>query len=181
MVKFKPLITIGLGVLVLDQLTKWLVVHFFDIGAGWSLIPGYLDLIHVRNRGAAFGLFAGQSTTWTVPFFYLASALSLGLLLLYYLSLKEAEHSARAAISLMCGGALGNLADRVARGTVVDFISVHIQDKWADFLLLGHSVHFRLEWPAFNVADSAITLSVIWLLLVSVSRIPDTMRKVDLP
>ena len=176
MVRVKRLMFIAVVVAVLDQGTKWLVIRFLDIGFGWSLIPGYLDLVHVRNRGAAFGILANQSTSWTVPFFYMASAVSLVLLLLYYLSLKKHQVVARTAVALMCGGAIGNLVDRILRGEVVDFVSVHIREEWADFLLFGHHFNFKLEWPAFNVADSSITVAVITLLVASLPTVSGTPR-----
>ena len=91
------LFLIAVGVAVLDQFTKWLILRSVGLGSGFGLIPGYVEIVHVRNRGAAFGLFSDQPSTWTVPFFYLATALSLLLLLLYYYSLKENQRSQRAA------------------------------------------------------------------------------------
>lgn len=177
MARLKPLLLLALGVAGLDQLTKGFILRSLAVGSGFGLIPGYVDIVHVRNRGAAFGLFAGQSSTWTVPFFYIATAVSLVLLLLYYYSLKEVERSQRTALSFMCGGALGNLVDRIVHGNVVDFVSLHIRDRWADFWLAGRHITFKLEWPAFNVADSAITLSVIWLFLATLRRLPGPAPK----
>lgn len=154
-------------IVILDQLTKGVVVTFFPVGSSHTVIAGFFHWVHVRNRGAAFGIFSNLSENFTVPFFYGASLLALGLLLLYYRSLRGDQVKWRLPIALMMGGALGNLIDRMTRGTVVDFISLHIGERWVDFVLFGQRLYFKLEWPAFNLADSAITISIVWLLLGS--------------
>jgi signal peptidase II len=83
--------------------------------------------------------------------------------------LDKGEKLIPVVFSLILGGILGNMLDRIRFGEVTDFLSVHIGNKIADFTLLGRHFNFRLEWPAFNVADSAITIAMI-LLVWSVLR-----------
>jgi signal peptidase II len=129
-----------LGVLVLDQVTKALVVASVARGDRRDLFAGIVDLVHVRNSGIAFGLFDGGGALLTV-----VTVAALVLLLVYF-----ARHSRRPLLwlptGLLLGGALGNLADRAREGAVIDFIDLPL-------------------WPAFNVADVAITLGVVTLLL----------------
>ena len=140
-------------VLALDQVTKALVRSSIDPGARHKFLPA-IDLVNVRNRGIAFGLFTENAT--------LLTALTLGalaLLLVYF-----ARHTDRALAwlptGLLLGGALGNMFDRLYRGAVTDFIDVPL-------------------WPSFNVADMAITFGVLSLLYVIEQRPPRAPRHAD--
>ena len=128
-----------IAVLVLDQVTKALVVTGLDRGDRRDIFAG-VDLVHVRNKGIAFGLFDGGGTLLTV-----VTLAALALLLVYF-----ALHATRPYLwvptGLLLGGALGNLLDRAREGAVIDFV---------DFPL----------WPAFNVADVSITIGVVALVL----------------
>ena len=136
-----PLLIAALTVL-LDQLTKGAVAHLLVPGDSLPLLPPILSLTYVQNTGAAFGILKGL--TW------LSILLSLVVAAWIVLELLRSGQGAHAplrlwALSLVLGGAMGNLIDRVWRGHVVDFIDVHV-------------------WPVFNVADSAITIGVVLLL-----------------
>jgi signal peptidase II len=141
----RALIVIG-AVVALDQLTKALVRAGLQRGERRDLVLG-IDLVHVRNRGIAFGLFIEHGPLLTVLTFA-----ALGLLVAYF-----AVHPGRPllwlATGMMLGGAIGNLIDRVRFGAVTDFIDL----PW---------------WPAFNLADTAITLGVLTLLM-SIERRPE--------
>ena len=130
-------------VLVLDQATKWLASVRLDMGRPVTVIGDLLRLTLVHNTGAAFGLFPGSR----VPFIII-SLLAIGVVL--YLFLRESYRGLGNRILLGCilGGAVGNLVDRIRLGWVVDFIDVGIGSA---------------RWPVFNVADSAVTLGVIFL------------------
>ncbi len=129
-----------MGVLVLDRITKHLVVSGIAVGDVHKLIPG-VSLVHVRNSGVAFGLFAGGGA--------LVLALTLAALaaLVIYFLLHPRRRLLWLPTGLLVGGALGNLVDRLVNGSVTDFIK------------LPH-------WPAFNVSDIAITVGVVALALV---------------
>jgi signal peptidase II len=134
-------------VIVLDQLTKaWVVASLRPVGSV-VLIPGFFNLTYVQNQGVAFGMFAGHAAL--VGLFVVA----LALVALYYTrGVNWAGQEPNLVGGMLCGGALGNLVDRVRLGYVVDFLDVHLSA-------------YRLYWPVFNVADSLICIAVGWIVL----------------
>ncbi|MEK6664238.1 MAG: signal peptidase II [Pseudomonadota bacterium] len=143
---------ISLAVIVLDQLTKLWIVGVFQYGDSLSL-TSFFNLVYARNSGAAFSFLAGEGG-WQ-RFFFIAIALAASALIVHLLRKHAQERGFCFALSLILGGALGNLIDRVRFGYVIDFL---------DFYYAGY--HF----PAFNVADSAITLGAAWLIWDSLGK-----------
>ncbi|HSS45304.1 MAG TPA: signal peptidase II [Thermoanaerobaculia bacterium] len=141
---------VTLFVLVLDQWTKGLITRAFDVHQSRAVIQGLFDLTYVRNTGAAFGLFASVDSS--VKAVLLNSVAVLVFLVVSAYALRSSHRSVRLQVgfSLILGGAVGNLLDRVRFGYVVDFL---------DFGISGH------HWPAFNIADSAICAGVGLLFL----------------
>lgn len=142
--------TIGVAILVLDQLTKLLVRTQIALNDSIEIVPGFLNLVHVRNTGAAFGFLNGVDLGYKQ---FLMTAIALVALLaigLYAWRVGSHERLARAGLALILGGAVGNLIDRASVGYVVDFVDAY----W-------RSYHF---W-AFNVADAAITVGACLLIL----------------
>ena len=130
-------------VFALDRLTKWIIEARVSVLDTHTVIPGFFDIVHARNRGAAFSLFADSTSAWR-PFFLIG--LSLAALLLVAGILRNASRLDRPTafgLALILGGALGNVFDRVVTGAVTDFLDFYVGD---------------LHWPAFNVADSAIVV-----------------------
>lgn len=148
--RLAPYLAILSSVVVLDQITKALIVRSFELHEYRPVIDGFFSLSHVRNRGAAFGILSNAD----LPFQpVLLSALSLAALLAiayYFIRLPATARLPRLALALVLGGAVGNLIDRVRLGYVVDFVHVF----WREH-----------AWPDFNVADSAITVGVVLLIL----------------
>jgi len=139
--------------LPLDQLTKILVVLKLPLGSQAPLIPGVLNLVHVRNKGAAFGLMSGWSAEFTWLFFVMVIGVVLVVLGCLLWRLPDDHWPAALGYSLILTGALGNLIDRVRLGEVVDFIDVY----WG-----------RYHWPAFNVADSLVCVGaavMVWVII----------------
>ena len=139
--------------LPLDQVTKVLVQLKLPLGSLVSLIPGLLNLVHVRNKGAAFGLFSGWSAAYAWLFFVATTGLVLGVLGYLLWRLANDQWPAALGYSLILTGAVGNLFDRVRLGEVVDFIDVY---------------YGRYHWPAFNVADSLVcvgTAILVWVII----------------
>ncbi len=135
-------------VIVLDQASKLLVDHTMGLFESIPLIPLF-QLTYVRNTGAAFSLLA-QAGGWQ-RWFFIALSVTAGAAIAYWLKqLPKQRRWEAAAWALVLGGALGNLIDRIAYGYVIDFLDAYYQ-QW----------HF----PAFNVADSAITIGVAMLLI----------------
>jgi signal peptidase II len=142
----------SLGVVLFDQVTKLLVDSSLAIGDSVVLIPGFFSLVHVRNRGVAFGMLGGIPDPWRV---YGLAGLALIIVAVLTWMLRETpvvERLQRLSLSLVIGGAIGNLYDRVRYGEVIDFLDVYVAG-W--------------HWPAFNVADSGITVGCVLLLLSS--------------
>lgn len=148
-------LALGAGVVVLDQLTKTVVLGYLAPGMHVDLIPGLLTLTLVMNPGLAFGLLGGVPMGWR----WLVALLSLvALAVLARVALRVLPGGSRLdqlAVGLIFGGAVGNLLDRVRFGAVVDFVDVHF-----------HGYH----WPAFNAADSAITVGVVLLAIRLLAR-----------
>lgn len=145
----KLFLPLAAGVLVLDQVSKAVVSATLKMHEIRPLIHGLLNVTRVHNTGVAFGLLAGQSSPLRTVFFLAVSLVAMGVVLWMFYRLPPGQKVELVALSLILGGALGNVFDRVRLGEVVDFIDVYYQ-----------SYH----WPAFNVADSAISIGVILLL-----------------
>lgn len=163
--KWRRLILWVLVVFVLDQLTKWWVMSYIPFGTSIKVIPNFFDLVHVTNRGAAFGILSTVPDPYRFIILLGVSVLAVVLILVYYASIPKEQGIIQIPLALILGGAAGNIFDRVVRGEVVDYLSFHWYNEWARWEIFGHPITFKLEWPAFNVADTAITCSVIWLMI----------------
>lgn len=137
---------IAAAVVVLDQTTKYLVVKRFHLYESITLIPGFFNLTYVRNKGAAFGILSGNHGAWRSVFFVAVALVALAAIMMLIRQTKD--RLPIIAFSLIGGGAVGNLIDRIRIGDVTDFIDWYYQ-----------SYH----WPTFNIADSAITVGVALL------------------
>ncbi len=170
--KNRLLLKIGLFIVLLDQLTKGLIVHFIPLNTSLPILPGYFDLVHYRNSGAAFGLWANWPSPGREIFFFAISVVALLLFLYHFYETTTTQRGLLISLILILSGALGNVVDRVFRGNVVDFLSFHWQNQVSQFSVFGKHYFVELNWPAFNVADSAITIGVlllIWTALVKKS------------
>jgi signal peptidase II len=147
--RFGLMIVIVSLVVFLDQLTKWQVVQSMRLHESIPLIADNFSLTYIRNSGAAFGILAGSQAGFRMIFFGITSVLALILLGTIYARLSPQDWVGQASVALIFGGALGNLIDRVRFGEVIDFLDFSISDY---------------HWPAFNIADSAITIGVALLI-----------------
>jgi signal peptidase II len=143
-----PILAVGV---VLDQLTKLVVVRFLALGAQVPVIQGFFNLVHIRNRGVAFGLLANLGVQYAWLFFVFTTSLVLVVVGYLWWRLPQRDWPANLAYSLIMAGALGNFIDRVRLGEVIDFLDFY----------LG-----RYHWPAFNVADSLVCLGAAFLVYV---------------
>ena len=140
---------LSVTVVVVDQLTKLWIDSNFLLHTRMPLIDGLFDLTLAYNSGAAFSFLAGAGG-WQRWFFTVLSVVVTIILVVWLKRLPTHEKTNAAALALIIGGAIGNLIDRVAYGHVIDFLLVYYQ-QWS--------------WPVFNVADSAISVGVVLMLL----------------
>ena len=110
-----------------------------------SIVDGFFSLTYVRNTGAAFGIFAGSHEVFRLPFLIGVSILAIGFILVMLKRLRDDATGLVTALTFILGGAIGNLIDRVRHGEVIDFLDVY---------------YSNYHWPAFNLADSFITVGV---------------------
>ena len=136
--------SVALVWLVLDQLTKAAVTARIAVGHGFSVIDGCFNIVHVLNRGAAFGFLGGQESGWQF-WLFLAAAVLVGGIIVHIARTSAYSRVLFFGLGSILGGAAGNLVDRVRSRAVTDFLDVY----WGNW-----------HWPAFNVADIAICLGV---------------------
>ncbi len=129
-------------VVLLDQITKAIISHRLNLNQTIGVIAGFFNIVYIKNPGAAFGLFRGWGSMRDI---FLVIVTLLALIIIIYIYRKTTERLLRFSLSLIAGGAIGNLIDRVRFGEVIDFLDFYIG---------------KYHWPAFNIADSAITVGV---------------------
>jgi len=138
------------GVIVPDQIVKAMIQQKYALWATDPVIPGFFNLAHVLNKGAAFGFLNNPDSNWQIWFFAAVTVAAVGFI---YFLLSTADRGDRFFIwglGLILGGALGNLVDRLRFGFVVDFLDFYVGDY---------------HWPAFNIADIAITCGAFAVLV----------------
>jgi signal peptidase II len=146
--KYRTLTIIAIAILVFDQVTKLYVDANFRLHETVPVIRDFFHLTYVRNKGAAFGILADNAVR--IPFFITVSIVAMLGILWYIKHLRDDQRLALFSLTLIFSGAFGNLIDRIRLGEVIDFLDVFWQ---------------RHHWPAFNVADSAITVGVALLFI----------------
>ncbi len=146
--RLSALFIIGVAVLLLDQATKYIVIHY--IHQRFVVIPGLLALIHVHNKGVVFGMFNNGHSLFGPKLLIAAQVVVFVVLMYVYLSFKDLTRLSMVSLSMIVSGAIGNIIDRIRLGYVVDFVDAHIK-----------TVH----WYIFNIADSAITIGAILLAI----------------
>ncbi len=138
---------LALFIIIVDQLTKWLVVKYMELGENITIIENFLYLSSHRNRGAAWGILEGQ-----MYFFYIITVAVVIGLIVYIQKLPKDQKWMKLALSLMLGGAIGNFIDRLLHQEVIDFINTFI---------------FSYDFPIFNVADSTLVIGVGIILVLT--------------
>ncbi len=157
--KYFCLICVAGVVVLLDQFTKVMVQLNLPLYNNIVIIPGFFNLTHIHNPGGAFGFLAGQNTVFRDLFFIIFSVLALCVLIYLYQKTPKTYPVLSLGFALIFGGAAGNLIDRIRFGKVVDFIDIYIGD---------------LHWPAFNIADSGITVGIlIFIYYMLFKGLPD--------
>lgn len=141
-----PLFAVALPILLLDIVTKWLIRLYIPKGGGHVIIPGFFNLRHDRNSGAAFGILSDQRA-----FLVLVTIAALIFIFFYYFRFRHSGWM-RTSLGFLLGGAVGNFIDRIYLGEVVDFLQFGIESK-------------NLFWPTFNVADVSVCIGAGMLIV----------------
>jgi len=142
-------------VILADQWTKAWILSKLSLHQSFPVVSGFFDITHVRNPGAAFGFLAGASPMFRYGFFIAVTVAAILFILHYLRTTKSGEIPLVLSLALILAGAVGNLIDRLRFGEVVDFLDVYVG-----------SYH----WPAFNVADAAISTGAVLLTLILLRR-----------
>ena len=156
--KYLQLLLVSNVLIILDQLTKFLVTIHVPIHYSISVIEGFFSITHIRNPGVAFGLFARQESEYKVIFFIIVSLIAIIAILIIFHQSPDDKRAVRIGLILIFSGAVGNLIDRILHKEVIDFL---------DFFYKGS------HWPAFNVADSCITIGVSFMIFDLFYRYPE--------
>jgi len=133
-------------IIVSDQLTKFIVDRTMPLHHSIPVIENFFSFTYIRNTGAAFGILAGSHEAVRLPVLIIFSLVAIGFILVLLKRLPSDETGLITALAFILGGAIGNLIDRIAYGEVIDFLDFY----WSDY-----------HWPAFNLADSFITVGVM--------------------
>lgn len=145
----RPWLLVAFAAFAADQVTKYLMDRPHDFAFSRDLIPGFARLVHHRNPGVAFGLLADVDSRWVSVLVVVIPIAAAGLFLWLLVASSITTTLSRCAIALLLGGTVGNLTDRILHGGVLDFLLLNIG---------------RYQWPAFNVADSAVTIGGVLFL-----------------
>jgi signal peptidase II len=140
---------IAVTIVALDRFTKWTIAHRLSLHDSITVIPGFFRIIHTENPGAAFGIFADSPAQWKVRMLIALSIIALFVVSMLLWKNSHTLTSTGIGLSLILGGAIGNLWDRIVSRQVVDFLLFYIG---------------RYQWPAFNLADSAIVVGACLLV-----------------
>ncbi|MGM0453157.1 MAG: signal peptidase II [Thermodesulfobacteriota bacterium] len=133
-------------VLIFDQITKYWILRTVALHSQIVVIPGCFNIVHVQNPGGAFGLFASESGMFRALLFVALAIVAIGLIFYLHYRTPARYRMLTVGLALIFSGAVGNLIDRLRFGKVIDFIDVYVG---------------TYHWPAFNVADSAITVGMV--------------------
>ncbi|MBI5750317.1 MAG: signal peptidase II [Nitrospinae bacterium] len=156
--KYSPLIIILFIMAILDQITKLYIVSNFELYQSAEIIKGFFNITYIRNSGVAFGMFSNLKGVFIqIAFIAIYIIAIISIVILY----RETHGYSHIALSLILSGAIGNLIDRIFRGEVVDFLDFH----WQNY-----------HWPAFNVADSCITVGVGLLMITMIGKESKSLR-----
>ena len=144
--KGKLILSLLVFIILLDQLSKLIVARTMPLNYSIPVIENLFSLTYIRNTGAAFGILAGSNAAFRLPILILFSLFAIGFIGMMLRRLAESETGLITALTFTMGGAIGNLIDRIVYGEVIDFLDFY----WSQF-----------HWPAFNFADSFISLGVL--------------------
>ena len=156
--KYTKLAVIAGIVVILDQITKILILKNLPLYHSITIIPGFFNITHIHNPGGAFGFMAHQDSSLRKFLFLFLSSFAVCFIFYFYKNTHKTQPFLASGFALIFGGAIGNLIDRIRFGKVVDFLDFYVRNY---------------HWPAFNIADSAITVGItIFIFHLLFRKIP---------
>ena len=158
--KYTFLFLISGLVVVIDQLTKFLVLTRIPLHETITVIPGFMNITHVQNSGVAFGLFSGGNSNLQQMLLMGAAVIAVCVIFYFYTKTAHELRWMLVGFALIIGGAIGNIIDRIRLSQVVDFIEVYAG---------------RFVWPSFNVADSAISVGIVIFFYYMIFKRPENL------
>ncbi len=157
--KYIKLAIIAGLIVIFDQITKAVILNAMPLYHSVPVIPEFFSLTHIHNPGGAFGFLANQSSSIRNFLFLFISLLAICLIFYFYKNTPKTHPLLSTGFAMIFGGAIGNLIDRIRFGKVVDFLDFYIGN---------------LHWPAFNVADSAVTVGIfIFIFHLLIKKLPE--------
>ena len=147
--KYRKLACVGGLIIIIDQITKAVILSFIPLYRSIAVVQGFFSLTHIQNPGGAFGFLSNQSSSLLNIIFLFVASLAICLVFYFYINTPKKYNLLATGFALIFGGAIGNMIDRIRFGKVVDFLDFYIGD---------------FHWPAFNVADSAIFVGIVIFL-----------------
>ena len=157
--KYRLLVLIAGVVVVFDQISKFIIVKSVPLFHSITVIPGFFNITHIRNPGGAFGFLAGSHSSLQHLIFLFVSSAAIGLIFYFFKKTPYSYRFLSSALALVFGGAIGNMIDRIRMGSVVDFLDFYVGN---------------LHWPAFNIADSAVSIGmIIFLFYLVFKKLPE--------
>lgn len=153
--KYKIFIILNIVLIFLDQLTKELIERKFNLYESVTIIPKFLYITYIHNRGGAFGIFSNMPEIFLNIFFIAIPLFVMGLILFMYIKAQDQDRAYLLSLTLIFAGAIGNFIDRIRFNQVRDFIDVDL--TWLPL--------YKQHWPAFNVADSLICIGIGLLII----------------
>lgn len=153
----------AIAVVAIDQIAKLLADAYLRGSVPVVIVPGFFNLMYSRNRGGLFGYFAGLDEPWRLGLLTVFPIAAIVIIALFLAKTDEPDRSTLFGLSLILGGAVGNLIDRVVRGEVIDFFDAYASHPRVTSWLIDR--FGTAHWPTFNVADSAIVVGAFLLLL----------------
>ena len=154
----------ALSIIILDQISKFVIQGSIHIHGSIPVIAGFFNIVHVRNRGMAFGIMNRPGSDFSFYFLVAATIGAIVLLMFWFRRLKDEDRRIIPGLSLILGGAVGNLIDRLRFQEVIDFLDFYVGPY---------------HWPAFNVADSAITVGTFWVAARLIFKSPKNSKGVE--
>ena len=146
--KYLFLFVISSALIIIDQYTKFMITLHIPLNYSVKVVEGFFNLTHIRNSGVAFGIFSDQQSELKPYFLIFVSIIAIIAILIIFHQTGKEKRMVQTALVLIFSGAIGNLIDRVLHKEVIDFIDLFINNQ---------------HWPAFNIADSCITIGVMFM------------------